>query len=120
MNTLAKTIGGAALTLALFGGMSAVAAAQALYPSTYGTPSTASSATMTSTHTSSAAGTSSTNGTGMTGTGSNSSVTSSNGSTTPGVPNTGAGGDAATNIALLGTSAVIAVLGAGFLARRLA
>jgi hypothetical protein len=38
--------------------------------------------------------------------------------TTPGVPNTGAGGDVATNLALLGASAVIVVGGAAYLARK--
>jgi hypothetical protein len=39
-------------------------------------------------------------------------------STTPGTPNTGAGGDTATNLALLGASALIAAGGAAYLARK--
>lgn len=39
---------------------------------------------------------------------------------TVGVPNTGAGGDAAVNILLLGTSALIAIGGGSYLARKLA
>ncbi len=38
--------------------------------------------------------------------------------TTPGAPNTGAGGDMATNMALLGTSAVAALAGIAYLGRR--
>lgn len=38
--------------------------------------------------------------------------------TTPGTPNTGAGGEAASNALLLGSSALIALLGAGYLVRR--
>lgn len=37
--------------------------------------------------------------------------------TTPGTPNTGAGGNGA-NMLLLGTSALVALAGAGYLARR--
>jgi hypothetical protein len=43
---------------------------------------------------------------------------SSTSSSTPGTPNTGSGGDVAMNIMLLGTSAIIAVGGALYLARR--
>jgi hypothetical protein len=38
--------------------------------------------------------------------------------TTPGTPNTGVGGDVATMLLLLGVSAVIAVIGAVYLARQ--
>ncbi|HYF13104.1 MAG TPA: hypothetical protein VD928_02305 [Candidatus Paceibacterota bacterium] len=38
--------------------------------------------------------------------------------TTPGVPNTGAGGDAMTNLAMLGISAAIAIIGLAYLSRR--
>jgi hypothetical protein len=37
---------------------------------------------------------------------------------TPGVPNTGAGGDMAQNVAVLGVSAAIAALGGAYLVRR--
>ncbi len=39
-------------------------------------------------------------------------------SSTPGVPNTGAGGDAATNLALLGISALALIGGGAYLARQ--
>lgn len=38
--------------------------------------------------------------------------------TVPGTPNTGAGGDTAVNLALLGASALIAAGGAAYLARK--
>lgn len=39
-------------------------------------------------------------------------------STTPGVPNTGAGGNAAVNFAVLGAAALVAAGGAAYLARK--
>ncbi|MDB5237904.1 MAG: hypothetical protein JWM46_174 [Candidatus Kaiserbacteria bacterium] len=39
-------------------------------------------------------------------------------STTPGVGNTGAGGDSAANMLLLGTSALVAIGGTAYLARK--
>lgn len=38
--------------------------------------------------------------------------------TTPGTPNTGMGGEAAVNVLLLGSSALLAIAGAGYLMRR--
>ncbi len=38
--------------------------------------------------------------------------------TTPGTPNTGMGGEAAVNVLLLATSALVAIAGAGYLVRR--
>jgi len=38
--------------------------------------------------------------------------------TTPGVPNTGAGGDTTTNLAVLGASALIAIAGGAYLLRK--
>ncbi len=38
--------------------------------------------------------------------------------TTPGVPNTGAGGDAASNLAMLGVAALVAIGGAAYLSRK--
>lgn len=44
-------------------------------------------------------------------------TTPTTGATTPTAPNTGAGGDAAQNLTLLGVSALVAVGGAAYLAR---
>ncbi len=38
--------------------------------------------------------------------------------TTPGVPNTGVGGDAATNLLVLGTSLAVLVVGGAYLGRK--
>ncbi len=57
--------------------------------------------------------------TGTSGTGTSVTGTSAaSSSTTPGVPNTGAGGDATTNLAVLGVSALVAAGGAAYLARK--
>jgi hypothetical protein len=46
------------------------------------------------------------------------SAQTTTGSTTPGVPNTGAGGDMLTNILLLAVSAAVAIIGLAYLGRR--
>ncbi len=52
------------------------------------------------------------------GTGSTTSTGTTVTSTTPGVPNTGAGGDVATNLTLLGVSALALIGGGAYLARQ--
>jgi hypothetical protein len=46
------------------------------------------------------------------------SAQTTTGSSTPGVPNTGAGGDMLTNILLLATSAAVALIGLAYLGRK--
>jgi UDP-N-acetylmuramyl tripeptide synthase len=67
--------------------------------------------------------TSSTTVTGTTGTSGNTTTTSTTGTTgsaatTPTAPNTGAGGDTAQNLALLGGSALVVAAGSAYMARR--
>jgi hypothetical protein len=99
-----KKVLGAAAVLSL------LAMAAPVMAQTYTTnPTTGASVTGSTTGTSGATGTSATTGT--TGT----SVTSSS---TPGAPNTGAGGDTTENLLLLGLSGLVVVAGGAYLARK--
>jgi hypothetical protein len=97
-----KVLSGALAAALLFGG-AGVAFAQ-----TYGTTGSGGSVTPSAT-----TGNSSTSGTGSS-TGAVMGTSTGN----PNVPNTGAGGDAATTMALLAISGVAAAAGAAFLVRR--
>ena len=104
---LARTAASSTAVALLIAGGALVAQAQTNASGTNGTYTTPGGTTMNNT-----SGTSgSTTGTG--------STTGSGGtSATPGAPNTGAGGDMAANLALLGTAAVAAIGGAAYLARQ--
>ncbi len=101
MNTkrIGKALSGAAITAMLLAG-SGLALAQ----------TTGTGTTYTGT------GTTIASGTGSTVTGSTSTTRSS--STTPGIPNTGSGGDAATNLTVLGIAVLVIAGGALYLARQ--
>ena len=113
MRNLQKIAGGAVAAALLLGGASlAFAQSTSSYnPSAQVVPATpnASTGTTGTTGTTATGSSSSTTGTGTTGT---------SGTGTPGVPNTGAGGDAAANLAILGVSAAVAVIGGAYIARR--
>lgn len=68
----------------------------------------------------STSGTSTTGGTGSMSSSTSGMTGTTTGSTTPGLPNTGAGGNAATNMSLLLGSGLIVVGGAVYLTRRFA
>ena len=90
--TAKKLISAATLGFLLTAG---VAAAQTTYPTT---------------------NTGSTNTTGTTDTTGTTNAGSTTGTTVPGTPNTGAGGDAGSDVLVPGTSSVIALAGAAYLA----
>lgn len=113
---LAKLASGAAITAMVLTSAGTMAFAQ----TTGGTGGTGT--TVTGTTGAGSTTTTGTTGAGTTGTGSSttgSGTTSIGGtSTTPGTPNTGAGGDATTNLALLGISALALIGGGAYLARQ--
>jgi hypothetical protein len=114
---LAKLASGAAITAMVLAGGS-VAFAQTTGTTGTGTTGyTVNSTTSTTGTGATSTGTTNTTSTGTTGSTSTGGTTGTT-STTPGIPNTGAGGDAATNIALLGISALALVGGGAYLARQ--
>ena len=103
-----KSIGKIAGSAAVTGALLASGATLVFAQSTYTSGTTSSSITTGSSTSGSGVGVTTMPNTAATGTT----------GTTPGVPNTGAGGDAAGNLAILGASALVAIGGAAYLARQ--